>query len=146
MSEAERDPLEFVSPAERPMTVEGVQLLITPLLVKELPRVIRAVDPLLSTLLIEGDTLDAQRLVSLMGSHGEAIIEAVAICVRRPPEWVGNLLPDRLVALALASLEVNADFFSRALTAAKAQAPKLAPTVAARIMAGSWPGATPSTG
>lgn len=139
------DALAFLAPVERSLTVDGVSLVITPLVMKEVPQVIRAIDPLLVTLLVEGETLDAPRMVSLLGTHGDAIIQAVAICVRRDVEWVGNLLPDRVVALALASVEVNADFFSRALMAAKAQAPKIAPTLAAKIMAGQWPGQMPST-
>lgn len=138
--------LDFVQPVTRQLTVDGEVLEITPLIVSEIPRALRAVDPLLSTLLYEFDTLDPARLLSLLGTHGDVIIEVVAICARKPVEWVGKLLPDRLVALALVSFEVNGDFFSRALTAVKAQAPKLAPTVAAKIMAGTWPGLKPSTG
>ena len=143
---AAKDSLEFVSPTAVTLVVDGQTISITPLLVKDLPRVIRATDAILGILLYEADSLDAVRLVSLLGQHGEAITEAVGICIRKDPEWVQNLLPDRLATLAMAAIEVNADFFTRALAGLKGHAPKVAPTLAARIMANPLPSTRPSTG
>jgi hypothetical protein len=142
---AEQD-IDFIEPGRVVLVVDGIRIEVTPLLVKELPRVIRALDALIATLIYEGNSLDAPRLVALMGEHGEAIAEAVAVAVRQPQDWVDNLLPDRLVAMALAVVEVNADFFTRLLSQAQSQAPRLAPTLAAKIMAGNFAGLTPSTG
>lgn len=139
------DDLDFIAPLERKLTIDGVELTITPLVVEEIAPVIRATSPFISTLLYGVESLDVARLVELLGEHGDAVIEAVAICARREKRWVGKLLLDRLTALALVCVEVNADFFSRALTAAKAQAPKLAPNVAQKIKAGTWLGTKPSS-
>ena len=49
--------------------------------------------------------------LALLAEHGEAVIDAVAIASRRPPEWVTNLALDDAVRLAEAVFEVNADFF-----------------------------------
>jgi hypothetical protein len=138
--------IDFIEPTSIELVVDGVRLVISPLLVKELPRVIRALDALIGTLIYEGAGLDAPRLVALLGEHGEAITEAVGVATRQPKDWVEGLLPDRLVAMALAVVEVNSDFFTRLLSQAQSQAPKLAPTLAAKIMAGNFAGLTPSTG
>lgn len=137
--------LEFVTPTAKVLTVEGVIITITPVRTREMPLLVRAIEPLLGTLIYEAESLDVPRMLSLMGQHGEAIEEAVAICTRQDRQWVGDLLPDRTAALALASIEVNADFFSRALRVLVAQAALLAPTVAGKIMAAPWLTTKPST-
>lgn len=51
--------------------------------------------------------------MALMGTHGDAVIDAVAVAIRKPRAWVEGLeLPD-LTSLALAAMEVNKDFFTR---------------------------------
>ena len=139
------DDIQFLEPVTRTLTVDGVALTITPVLMNELPRLVRTVEPLLGTLMYEGATMDVPRLMSLLGAHGDVIAEAVALCVRQPLDWVGARLPDRVAVMAMACIEVNSDFFSRALAAARSQAQRVAPTLAARIMANPWPGQTPST-
>jgi hypothetical protein len=41
------------------------------------------------------------------------VIKATAIGCRKPVEWIGELEIDELTKLALAVIEVNADFFIR---------------------------------
>lgn len=53
--------------------------------------------------------------MTLIGTHRDAVRQIVAIGTRQPIEVIGKLLPDRMLALLLMLLEVNADFFSRML-------------------------------
>ena len=137
--------LEFIDPPSRTLVVDGETIVITPLLTKEMPKVVRAIDPALQALIYGAEGLDVPRMIGMLGEHGEAIAEAVAICIRKPREWVDNRLPDRTAVLALAAIEVNQDFFARVEMGLRGQAQAVAPTLAAKIMAKPWPGTTPST-
>ncbi len=139
------DEINFVAAEAAHVTIDGVEVIIAPLTVKPLMALIRAVEPFLSTLLYEAQTLDPARVLTLLGTHGDNIIQAVAICTGREVAWIEQLLPDRLVVLVLKAVEVNQDFFTRALPMLKAAAPKVAPTLASKIMAMPWAGQTPST-
>ena len=77
--------------------------------------------------------MDVPRMLALMGDHGDAIIAATAICIRQPLAWVEQLYADRLAALALLAVEVNSDFFTRALPGMKAALPQLVPELAKAI-------------
>lgn len=127
--------IDFIAPAAKTLTVEGVEVVITPLRVKELPALVRLVDPLLAQLIYDAGGLDVPRMIALLGDHGEAIIDATAICIRQPRAWLDELLPDRLAVLALLAIEVNADFFMRALAALQVSVRELAPGLAQRINA-----------
>ena len=137
--------LDFIQPREWSGTIDDQVVHIRPLTVQEIPGVIRAVEPFLDVLLAGWDQLDAGRLVGLMGNYGEGVIEAVAICTRQPREWVGARHFDRLAVMALASVEINQDFFSQALAMLRQQAPVLAPTLAAKLARPASAGTKPST-
>ena len=78
---------------------------LTPLVLGELPAFDKAIQPFTADLAIEPDWL------RLLGSHGEAMIEAMAIASRQPREWIAGLALDEAIFLAQALFEVNADFF-----------------------------------
>lgn len=149
--------IDFVTPVARTLTVEGVEVVVTPLRVKEVPGVVRHLDGLLAALVYEAGSMDVPRMIAMMGDHGDAIIAATAICIRQPLAWVEQLLPDRLAVLAMLAVEVNADFFTRALPGLKAALPQLVPELAKAIGAHTpqqdrpdqvnpaGPGPTPST-
>lgn len=80
---------------------------LTPLVLGELPAFARAIQPFTTELAAEPDWL------RLLGSHGEAMIEAMAIASRQPREWIAGLALDEAISLAQALFEVNADFFIR---------------------------------
>ena len=99
-------------PAPVMLDIGGDTLEITPIRVGEVPALINAVRPFIAQLSAEPDWL------ALLAEHGEALICAIAIASRRPPEWVADLAMDDAVRLATAVFEVNADFFVQRLAPA----------------------------
>jgi len=94
-------------PVPETLTIAGEVLDISPLKVGELPRFARAVQPF-------ADKLSAQpQWMSLLADDGDALIAALAIASRRPPQWVAELALDEAITLAQAVFEANADFFIR---------------------------------
>lgn len=98
-----------------PVTVAGRDLQLTPLKVRELPGFARALQPLADQLpaVLSGDT-EPGALLALL-AQGDALIEAVALGAREPVETVGELEADEFLVLALAVMEVNANFFAQRL-------------------------------
>jgi hypothetical protein len=87
---------------------------------------------------------EVSALLTSIAVAGDEWIGLVALCSRRSVilgvdgqadqvfegklhgEWIGGLLPDRAVALAVNCLQVNADFFRRAMPQLRAMAESLA--------------------
>jgi hypothetical protein len=101
------DAFAALPPVPETVTIGGETLDITPLKVGELPIFARAVRPIAGKL---GPDPDWLRLLS---EDGEAVILALAIACRKPPEWVSNLAMDDAIRLAEAVFGANADFFIR---------------------------------
>lgn len=139
--------IDFVAAQASVMMVDGVEVLVSPLRVKQLPALVRHIEPLLAVLINDAGVLDKARMIALLGDHGEAIIAATAICIGQPKAWVEELLPDRLAVLALLAVEVNANFFTQALPALQVALPQLAPGLLQKInkVPASSPGQTPLT-
>ena len=78
---------------------------LTPLVLGELPAFAKAIQPFTADLAIEPDWL------RLLGSHGDSMIEAMAIASRQSREWIAGLALDEAIFLAQSLFEVNADFF-----------------------------------
>lgn len=92
------------------LEIAGEQIPVSPLRVGELPEVISLLNP------ISGDLLNFEfDWLRLFSSDAPALIGAIAIACRRPRSWVEGLLPDDAVRLAVALIEVNADFFANRL-------------------------------
>ena len=79
---------------------------IEPIKVRDLPRFLRAVEPIAADL-AAGDIAGA------LMRHADAVIEATAIGAKVDRAWLEQQTPDVLVDLASKVLEVNADFFVR---------------------------------
>jgi hypothetical protein len=94
-------------PVPTTLLVGGESLEITPLKVGELPAFARAVRPLAAQLTADPDWL------RLLSEDGEALLLALAIACRRPPEWVSGLALDDAIRLAEVVFGANADFFIR---------------------------------
>jgi hypothetical protein len=95
---------------------------LTPIRLGELPRLLAVVRPLASELSADPDWL------ALLGQHGEAMLDLLAITARRERAWVNDLPLDDAVQLAAAVFEVNADFFvGRVVPGIQRSAEKLAP-------------------
>ena len=106
------------------VTLSGGALELTPIRLGELPRLLAVVRPLASELSADPDWL------ALLGQHGEAMLDLLAITARRERSWVNVLPLDDAVQLAAAVFEVNADFFvGRVVPGIQRSADKLAPLI-----------------
>ena len=129
------DTFAALPPVPVTLVIGGERLELTPLKVGDLPAFARAVQPVAASLSASPDWL------ALLAEQGEAVIDAVAIASRRPPEWVTNLALDDAVRLAEAVFEVNADFFiQRVLPSLTEAATRVSQTLGVQI-----PGAMPSS-
>jgi hypothetical protein len=122
------DELDQLVSASRPLAVGGRELELTPLRVGEVPGFARAVAPMANALplLLAGPEPTAADVLMLLGDHGDAALQAVALASRTPLTWVQGLLPHELLELAAACIEVNADFFRRAQPSLQASGVRLA--------------------
>ena len=122
------DTFAALPPVPVTLVIGGERLELTPLKVGDVPAFARAVQSVAASLSASPDWL------ALLAEHGEAVIDAVAIASRRPPEWVTNLALDDAVRLAEAVFEVNADFFiQRVLPSLTEAATRVSQTLRARI-------------
>ena len=129
------DTFAALPPVPVTLVIGGERLELTPLKVGDVPAFARAVQPVAASLSASPDWL------ALLAEHGEAVIDAVAIASRRPPEWVTNLALDDAVRLAEAVFEVNADFLiQRVLPSLTEAATRVSQTLGVQI-----PGAMPSS-
>ena len=115
--------------------IGGERIDLSPLKLGELPGFARAIAPVAAHLSASPDWL------AIVGEHGEALIEAIAIATRRPRDWVAGLETDAALHLAEAVFTVNADFFIRRLLPDVTQA---AVRIGRRLEAPA--GATPCNG
>lgn len=100
--------LEKIAPVPVTITVAGESLTISPIKTRELPRMLKAVKPIAAE-------IQAEDVAGALLANADCLIEAVAIGARKPRVWVDELDLDDLVMLASAVLEVNGDFFVRAV-------------------------------
>jgi hypothetical protein len=110
--------LERIAPTPRKITVAGETLEVSPLRVRDLPAMARALAPIATAIPAIASSANptaalAQAASEDVGRWIEAIISGVAVATGRPEEWVGELEIDELITLAGAVVEVNADFFAR---------------------------------
>ena len=122
--------MAVLPPVPVEIRVAAQTIALTPLVLGELPAFAKAIQPFTADLAIEPDWL------RLLGSHGEAMINAMAIASRQPREWVDALALDDAITLAATVFEVNADFFVRRI------APKVGDL--AQRLNGRLAGLTPS--
>ena len=99
------DPMAVLPPVPVEIRVAEQTIALTPLVLGELPAFAKAIQPFTADLAIEPDWL------RLLGSHGDSMIEAMAIASRQSREWIAGLALDEAIFLAQSLFEVNADFF-----------------------------------
>nr|WP_279196681.1 DUF6631 family protein [Ralstonia mannitolilytica] len=97
--------LDLLVPQTQSLEIAGQRLTISPLVIGELPAMLKAVRPFAEQLTGEPDWL------ALLCEHGDALLAALALASRRPREWVDALALDDAITLAATVFEVNADFF-----------------------------------
>lgn len=115
--------MEFVSPPEAMIEIDGQALRITPITVGELPALLKALEPAIDELLLFDPGLlaggvesaaDLAALLGLVSRQTGNLTQAVAVASRQPLAWVQGLLADRFAHLAAACIGVNRDFFVQA--------------------------------
>ena len=102
--------LETLIPQAFEITLAGESVAIKPLKVGQMPAFLRAITPVMQQ--IGGDGID---WLALFGERGDDLLTAVSIAVNKPRAWVDELAADEAILLAAKVIEVNADFFSRAV-------------------------------
>lgn len=112
------------------VTLSGTALELTPIRLGELPRLLAVVRPLAEEITSDPDWM------ALLGRHGDAVLDLLAITTRRERAWINDLSLEDAVQLAAAVFEVNADFFVRRI------APKVGDL--AQRLNGRLAGLTPS--
>lgn len=112
------------------VTLSGTALELTPIRLGELPRLLAVVRPLAEEITSDPDWM------ALLGRHGDAVLDLLAITTRRERAWINDLSLEDAVLLAAAVFEVNADFFVRRI------APKVGDL--AQRLNGRLAGLTPS--
>jgi len=123
--------ITFIAPLVRELDVDGTEVVVRTADMDQILQLLAFTAPLHDELAaapgaaiaaINGAELaDADKLAlvswlwGVLARHSQAVKSIVAVCTRQPEAFVGALLPDRLLALLLLSVEVNADFFTRML-------------------------------
>ena len=122
------------------VTLSGTALELTPIRLGELPRLLAVVRPLAEDIGTDPDWM------ALLGRHGDAVLDLLAITTRRERAWVNDLSLEDAVQLVAAVFEVNADFFvAQVVPSIQGAAERLAPTLRTLTNAvGSPPGIAPS--
>jgi hypothetical protein len=80
--------LDVLVPQARVLELAGQRLTISPLVVGELPAMLKAVRPFAEQLTGEPDWL------ALLCDHGDALLAALALASRQPRDWVDALALD----------------------------------------------------
>ena len=138
------DGMDLIAPATVPVQFRGEVLTVAPLVVGKLPAFSRLVRPVVADFFSgqhpEWLSSDDAMFNDIMELHGEAVIEALAIAVDRPADFIGGTQDAaELLALARTVVEENRDFFIRAVRASQiAQAKLQSPPI-------DGAGPTPST-
>lgn len=140
-NDAQNSGTAFIQPLSITVPIDGVEVLVTPIELRELPNAIALAMPLFASLRISAPdyltrlrdgSLTTDEMSALLMSvvvSGEEYIGLLALFSRQPADWIGRLLLDRAAELALTCVHVNADFFGRAMSvfsALASQAGKLA--------------------
>ena len=86
--------------------MESQSIEIAPVKVRDLPRLLKAIEPI-------AQELSAGDIAGALMRHADAVIEATAIGAGVERTWLEEQMPDVLAELAAKVLEVNADFFVR---------------------------------
>lgn len=128
----------FIAPLRIECEIEGVAIVFTPLTVGETLRLLPVAERCMGALVslpdelldrLETNTLtppDMAVLGSMLAEHGPQLVQALAIASRQPVAWINALLFDRLVELLVLVIQVNKDFFVRAMPGIQARVATLA--------------------
>lgn len=95
----------------------GVDIVVTPVKVKNLPAFLAAIEPVVRQLGASsaGATGAKDDLLLALATHAPNVIKATAVGAGVEEKWLGEQTTEVLVDLATAVLEVNMDFFVQVL-------------------------------
>lgn len=149
--------MQFVAPLAITLAIDGCDVTVTPLVLRDLPRFTELMVPIMASTpelqagmaqrFVDGKISDddVSKIITALAVSGEQLIDLVVLCTKSHSEpaiepslnelrtgvdhatWVGGLLLDRALTLAAVSLQVNIDFFSRAMPQIRALASRLRP-------------------
>ena len=134
--------LETLIPQPVPVEIAGETLLLTPVVIGEIPKLLKAITPFTGALISDPDW------IGLLSEHGEAVLDALAICSRKPRPWIDALTLDEAVRLFQAVFEATADIFVQRVAPAIQQASQVITEqvahVSAQTQASSGPTPSPA--
>ena len=107
--------LETLFPLGKQLTIRDVNLTIKPFRFGELSRVLKAADPIFSSLftaLKQGNN-QIEMITTIVAESNDSIVDLIQISTKQPREWIEQLDIDEGVELFMSVLEVNGDFFVR---------------------------------
>jgi len=115
--------VDVLAPAGSSVEFAGATVDILPVPAGKIPLLIRTARPLLQALLEKNvltgsdDELDVDlaQVVDLLGDHGDAFFEALAIATAVPSATLQAAGLDEVVRLAQTTLRVNRDFFTKSV-------------------------------
>lgn len=116
----------------REVAFKGQPLKVAPLQIGQVPAFSRAIRPMFSALTVAfsstpsvdgeggggGLQVEAEELLNLAADHGDQMIDAVAVAVRKDRADIAASDPVEFMDLLVAVIEVNSDFFARAVAKA----------------------------
>lgn len=138
--------VEFAAPLEITFELDGHELTVRPASVAQLARMLRQARPLLDDLMAldpaiyaraqAGEDLapdDVLQMLELLSDHDDMPLQLVAIATGMKADAVGAMLPDRFAYLFSLVVQVNADFFFKALPVLTYAGSAMKAAVAARL-------------
>lgn len=113
--------LDVLDPAPIEATYRGERLAIKPLTIGQLPAFTRFVRPIVDEFNRGHEawnTDDDSMVMDMLALHGEGIVQALAIATGKPADWIAaGTDPGELLALCMAAVQANRDFFIRSVRA-----------------------------
>lgn len=134
------DDVTVLAPASTVVPYQGDRIVVAPLRVGVIPQVIRELRPIIARVRPEGGDAGAfeidismDLLLDLLEHNAGNLFAAAGLCVGATEEYIAQGDPSELLALLIAIVEVNRDFFTRHV------APHLGSLGAQRRGAGAMP-------
>lgn len=120
------------------VAVAGDTLALVPVRLGQIPALLRAVAPIASE-------VSAGDVAAALVRNPDALLDVMAVLTGKPRAWLDALALDEAVDLASAALEVNADFFVRAVMPKLSSATGRIGALVAKVQAGADQALTGST-
>ncbi len=153
-----RRDIDFVAPEEVTFPLDGQDVTVRPAGVTALARMLREARPMLDSLVGLGDGFmsraasgapptpeDIVALLEVVSKHDDLPVHLVHMATGLPLEKLDVMLPDRFAYLFSVVVQVNADFFAKALPVFRLCGSALQAAVLSRLPAGPTPGPNSAT-